>query len=101
MTLSEISQLSEIIEDSPIKQRYKVQLSPILASDKITQSTTLEFSPIDTPLETDVPLIEEFVLKFVSEYQLSPSTTPTEYLSLDIQTFVASRNDEGVPASTK
>lgn len=101
MTLSEITESLEIIEDSPTKQRYKVQFSPILASDKITQSIILEFLPIETPLETEVPSIKELVLKSASEYQLSPSTTPTEYLLLEIQTFVASKKEEGVPASTK
>jgi hypothetical protein len=101
MTLSEIIESLEMIDDSPTKQRCKVQFSPIFAPDKITQSIIIEFLPIETSLEIDVPSIDELVLKLISEYQLFPSTIPTEYLLLDIQTFVASRNEEGVPASTK
>jgi hypothetical protein len=101
MTLSEIFEPSDMSEDSPTKHRFKEQLSPILAPDKITQSTILLFTPMETLLESEELWIEERELKFISEYQLSPLTIPREYFLLEIQTLVASKKEEGVPASTK
>ena len=53
MTLSEIFEPSDMSEDSPTKHRFKEQLSPILAPDKITQSTILLFTPMETLLESE------------------------------------------------
>ena len=78
MTLSEIIESLEMIDDSPTKQRCKVQFLPIFAPDKITQSIIIEFLPIETSLEIDVPSIDELVVKLISEYQFFPSTIPTE-----------------------
>ena len=57
MTLSEISELLLILDDSPIKHLVSLHPSPIVAPDKITQSTISQSLPIDTPLEIDDPEI--------------------------------------------
>jgi len=57
MTLSEISELLLIVEDCPIKHLVSLQLSPITAPERITQSIISQLSPIITPLDIDEPEI--------------------------------------------
>jgi hypothetical protein len=57
MTLSEISEQLLIVEDCPIKHLVSLQLSPITAPERITQSVISQLSPIITPLDIDEPEI--------------------------------------------
>ena len=57
MTLSEKSELLFIFDDSPIRHRVSLHLSPMIAPDRITQSIISQFFPIDTPLDIDEPEI--------------------------------------------